>query len=898
LRVIVVDPDANETVDETVLAANLVVSGPAAGTGAQIDGSIGETAVIELDGQAAEQIAGLNLADVQANTSILATGSNELNVNNGGGELRISDFFAGDGINDPWLLVTVLVAGTYDLVSVTYQTSIADTVVVTVKSDLETTGVTIQADETGLSTGIFHGFVRLVPTTGTSAGSTGAGAANAGQIRTSVGPVTVQVDDVVENVIRTSSALVDISAPVPSITSPANGTATQNRRPTFSAGVSETGAGLDISTIMGVYDSNDDPSDTLTKAINVATGQTNGSAVALAFSTSGALDGDLAFSFSQAPAVDLPNAGVTQVDHLVDWGVLATDLAGNIGVSDANGSTTGIQLPTVQIDQTLPTLTGTPAGTGADHKSGVALGSDGNETRSRRSLRLAFNDRVQNVQASDFVVTLDSGATVVPTSVTVDNDLSSGTLVFPVSGQARSVVYLGFLSDLVSNETPRVDLQDSIQDLAGNSTTNATASNVGDGIRPNLTVTLSGGSGTGSGSEGPSQLTKQTMVVRVASDESLSSAPTVTVYPVETGTTPPEVSPTALSQGTNIWDATYVAGLVSTGDRAVVVSGTDSAANTLIVGGEDTKSFRLDNALISPALSIGGGSTQTSQLRPFVTIDFGANGESATVTVSEVLLDGADVTSTLVASSGSTRFFIAPSSDLSLGAHTVTIPIGEAADAAGNTNSSAITLNFTVIERASFNIGVFAGWNAISFPSDPLDPDINSVFTNVGHDAVLGFDPNVPGMWRIATRDSVSGELETTTANGLNSVRSTQAYWVHSNNFEPIEALLVGETLPGDGNVPSLPQIPTVLGFNAVPVVDADRKQTTGGPSQLQRTVPGTTTPAPVTVADYLGAVNEGRVYLYDPATLNFVALAPNTIIETGSVLFVEVVGTATPIFP
>jgi hypothetical protein len=459
-------------------------------------------------------------------------------------------------------------------------------------------------------------------------------------------------------------------------------------------------------------------------------------------------------------------------------------------------------------------------------------------------------------------------------------------------------VYLGFLNDLVSNETPRVDLQDTVLDLAGNSTTNASAPALGDGIRPNLTVTLSGGSGTGTGDEGPAQLTKQTMVIRVASDEPLSSAPTVTIYPVADGATTPEVSPGALSQGTNIWDATYSAGLVAAGNRAVVVSGTDIGANTLTVGDEDTTSFRLDNGLAAPALSIGGGSTQTSQVRPFITIDFGANGEVSTVTVSEVLLDGADVTSNLVASSGNTKFFIAPTSDLSLGEHEVEIPVGEAEDAAGNTNVSAITMTFTVEERSAFNIGVFAGWNAISFPSDPLDPDINSVFANAGHDAVLGFDPNVPGMWRIATRDSVSGELTTTTENGLNSVRSTQAYWVHSNNFEPIEALLTGETLPGDGNVPTLPQIPTVLGFNAVPIVDADRKQTTGGSVQLTRSVPGTTVPSPVTVAEYLGAVTEGRVYQYDPATLNFIELAPNTIVMTGTVIFVEVVGTATPIFP
>jgi hypothetical protein len=330
----------------------------------------------------------------------------------------------------------------------------------------------------------------------------------------------------------------------------------------------------------------------------------------------------------------------------------------------------------------------------------------------------------------------------------------------------------------------------------------------------------------------------------------------------------------------------------------VVVLGTDVAANVQEVGADDDPSFMLDVILEDPELSIGGGSNTTSQLRPFITIDFGAGGETSTVTVNEVLLDGADVTSSLVASSGNKKFFIAPTSDLSLGAHEVVIPAGEATDAAGNENDDDITVPFSVEERDPFSIGIFAGWNAISFPSDPLDPDINSVFMNAGHDAVLGFDPSVPGMWRIATRDSVSGELETTTANGLNSVRSTQAYWVHSNNFEPVEALLVGETLPGDGNVPSLPQIATVLGFNAVPIVDADRKQTTGGSQNLKRSVPGTTVPDDVTVSEYLGAVNEGRVYLYDPATLNFIELAPNTVVQTGTVIFVEVVGTATPIFP
>jgi hypothetical protein len=381
----------------------------------------------------------------------------------------------------------------------------------------------------------------------------------------------------------------------------------------------------------------------------------------------------------------------------------------------------------------------------------------------------------------------------------------------------------------------------------------------------------------------------------------LSLPPDVDVHQVGGGN-PFEVSPTALAFGTNTWVATYTAGV--TGDRAVVVTGNDTAGsgttsndanNSATNGAAGTKSFRVDQELASPTLEPGDGA-KTFQTRPFLTVNFGDGGETATVTIEEITLDGVNVTAQLVAGSDNKRFFVLPSEDLAVGDHTLSIPATKAKDAAGNVNTSAITMDFEVTPRTSFDITVFAGWNAISFPSDPVDPDINSVFTNAGHDAVLGFDPTVPGQWRIATRDEVSGELETTTANGLNSVRSTQAYWLHSNNFEEVSALLVGETLPDSGSVPSIPQIPTVLGFNAVPIVDADRKQTTGGSEALMRDTPGG--PAAVTVADYLGSVTEGRVYRWDPETLTFLALQGNQAVMTGQVLFVEVVGTATPIFP
>jgi len=894
IRVVVKDADLDTLVTSGVVTAAIdVISG---GDGAHnVTTGIGNSAVIQLTGKAGTLIAG-DLASVQANTSILVGGSNELNAGNGGSELTISGYYAGDGSNDPWIAVTVNIAGPYALSDVIYQTSTADTVIVTVKSELEPDGITITASETGLSTGVFEGFVQLVPSTATSTnGSTGTAIGTAGTIRTTVGPLTVSFDDA--GTQRQTTVSVDTSAPTNSASAPVSGTATQSLRPTFSGTVAEVGAGLDVSSIQAVYDNRDDAANATIvitiSAPNVSFPGTAGTDyVVIPISTTSIADGDTAFTFSQTPSADVPSTvATTPRDHIVDWVIRASDLAGNIGVSDSDSTTAGVQLHTVKVDKKLPAF----SATAAEHKTGLATSGTG-EVSSRNSVRVVFDDQVTNVENSDFKVTLDSGAIVVPVSVTVVNSPTT-----PAGFANRGLVYLTFENDLVSSDTPVVALQAVISDLAGNFTqTGSTV--VADGIAPSLTVTLSGGSGTGTGSEGPTGLTKDTMLISITSDETLSGAPSVAVHIDDASSS--ELTPTALAQGANAWIATYSKpGSPADGQRAIVVTGTDTAANSATVGTIDadlstTPDFVLDTALAVPTLAVGGGASTTDQTRPSITIDYKAASEASTVTLTKVQLDGVDITANVVPSSDGKRFFYVPPTDLTLGDHILLIEAGDAADAAVNKNTSNTSLTVTIKVRSTFDLDVFSGWNAISFPSDPIDPDMNTVFGNVGHDAVLGFKAGVPGGWMIAVRDSVSGLLEPASEYGMNSVRSTQAYWVHSLNFEPIKVLLIGETLPAAGSPPSIVTIPTVLGFNAIPIIDTSRKLTTGASGvALVRQIPGGSTSA-VTVATYLGAVTEGRVYRWNPEILTYVLLSGSTAVNTGEVLFVEVTGTAVPIFP
>jgi len=440
-------------------------------------------------------------------------------------------------------------------------------------------------------------------------------------------------------------------------------------------------------------------------------------------------------------------------------------------------------------------------------------------------------------------------------------------------------VYLDIDSTIPSNNTPTITLQGTIQDLAGNST-DAGSFIADDDIAPVITVTRSGGTGTGTGSEGPDSLTKSNMVITVTSDENLNGPPKITITDLATDTdnntagiqTGPQAgynNAVGVAQGGNVWELTIPNGGIQ-GDRAVKVVAQDTETNETEVGDLTTKAYTVDlivDTTVSGGVMTPSDGGSTTQSNPFITANF--SPDQSTLSVKSATLDGVDVTSGVVASADKKKFFYQPTSALSNGSHTFQLKV---VDAAGNEHTVGPTgseYKFTKTSRTDFVIELFAGWNAISIPSNPLDDSVGSVFSNSGVKQVIAYDASTPAQpWRIASK--VDGSFSSQTSPGLTSVHAGHGYWVETSDFENQKVALQGPTGPGDAR-PALTTIPTGNGWNFVGVVDQSRVQTQSGDNgnSLNRPKSDGTADA-VTFSEYLTGINVGRAYTFDTVASEF----------------------------
>ena len=158
-----------------------------------------------------------------------------------------------------------------------------------------------------------------------------------------------------------------------------------------------------------------------------------------------------------------------------------------------------------------------PAFEAKQSATGFFTNEDGDAAHNRSGVMVVFDGDIaeESVGTDSFTVQLDNGSNGTITRVDVDGEK----------------VYLLLEETLEPNETPHVELAagKSVVDLAGNESTarRLEGFTLNDGILPTFTVTLSGGSGLNEDidGEGPSELTKNRMLISITSDEDIQGAP-------------------------------------------------------------------------------------------------------------------------------------------------------------------------------------------------------------------------------------------------------------------------------------------------------------------------------------------------------------------------------------
>ena len=622
----------------------------------------------------------------------------------------------------------------------------------------------------------------------------------------------------------------------------------------------------------------------------------------------------------------------------VDFQAFVVDLAGNVGFSDADQSAPYfindlgeedahdryapnvlgyLSAHIIGLDEKDPEISTTRSATGYYGRD-----RDDQPIPDRRGVMLVFDGPINpgSINLSTFYVELDDGSEAEVVDVDVDEEY----------------VFLKLADELDSDETPYVGIAagESIRDFAGNITSGRELQRfeANDGISPHLTVTLSGGSGRGEDREGPDRLTNSIINIHVASDEPLQGTPTVVVvceslsweetvngrkieYDLDDfianrhgafNGKPREVSGTDYTCGYNSdrdnpgdpfqptemsmnsrpgenweiqWRNSRSGGASLEDGRLRVVAFARDRSRHVRSGqyvqswGASSTDFTLDTEFESP-LRPGGGEVQpddnstTTELRPFIFIEF---NEPTTVILDSVTLDGVEIKDDF--NNQETNRFVYWPPSMSRGEHEIVV---EATDAAGN--PLEFDLDFESTQRGDFVLDLVTGWNAISVPADPIDTNIETVFTNPAIQAVIGWDTEG---WRVAVRRDGVWESSQTFGT-LTDIRARYGYWVKSESFVRQRVALRGTIRRSDGVIPSLYEIPTLNGWNFVGVVDNDGDQTEDHFGVSLRD----SQDVPVTARDYLGS-NFIRAYTWDATFNRFDTLRPIDTMRIGDGIWV-----------
>ena len=540
------------------------------------------------------------------------------------------------------------------------------------------------------------------------------------------------------------------------------------------------------------------------------------------------------------------------------------------------------------------------------------LDDDGLPMVDRRGIMLVFDGAIasETVSVDTFLVSLNDGsfADVVETRV------------------AGRYVFLRLRNELASDATPIVGIAEGeeVEDLAGNSTNTRKLGfvQIKDGIAPQLTVTLSGGSGLGTGDEGPDRLTNDSINIHVTSDEPLQGAPHIIVVcselnwiendrsqqinrdiddfirnrngphaqkpsePLGTIYTcgydansdgkddPFELTENvALSRPSENWEFNWqnlpgTSLSLQDGQLAVIAYARDRSRYERfgeIVSNWSTaiSSFGLDTKFdatpTTPSVRVHPPNRSiVREERPFVLLEF---PEETTVTLGSVKFDGMEIVDEFEIVR--TNEFVYWPLSMNQGEHKVEV---EASDSAGNL--IAFDFEFESEARGDFVLGLHPGWNAVSVPSNPVDPAISAVFTEPSIQAVIGWE-GFAHQWNMAIRrDNV---WEANSQYGvLDKIRSRYGYWVKSPKPVRQRVLLFGPPIRTGGRPITL-EVISYHGWHFVGVVDLDGDQTENNFGEKLKDSSG----SKISAREYLGS-GYRLANTWDPVAQSFDRLLPD----------------------
>ncbi len=252
-------------------------------------------------------------------------------------------------------------------------------------------------------------------------------------------------------------------------------------------------------------------------------------------------DGANRGTFDDSVRLDLrdgtKDADTRDKEFEIDFQAFVMDMAGNIGFSDADPANPRfIKDLGEKKDDRDKNAAKYVLGYYSAHI--VTLDEKDPEINAERSVTGFYG-----LNADDKMIADRSGVMVVFDGPIASSSVSTGTFSVELDDETEATVvdvdvdkkyvFLKLDSELASNATPKIDIVqgEKVEDMAGNETFGKEVDEfeAKDGISPKLTVTLSGGSGTGTGKEGPEQLTKEKITVHVSSDEALQGSPKITV---------------------------------------------------------------------------------------------------------------------------------------------------------------------------------------------------------------------------------------------------------------------------------------------------------------------------------------------------------------------------------